>query len=147
MTIKSENGTKMVDGKRICVVFGRGLSHDLPPTLSGAARKNRFAGEKVLLVMPNQRCAGHVSNRFHDYSIQTFFTMIWEGKRNDHPADVQTSNRLVFSNLNVTLSGQDLLRSGLWWLWCLWPQPFIVALQSMWNWQIDARNWVMSRSR
>ena len=50
ITMKSENGTKIVDGKRICVVFGRGLSHDLPPTLSGAARKNRFADEKVLLV-------------------------------------------------------------------------------------------------
>ena len=76
ITMKSENGTKIVDGKRICVVFGRGLSHDLPPTLSGAARKNRFADEKVLLVMTNQRCVGHARNCFHDYSIQTLFTII-----------------------------------------------------------------------
>ena len=144
--MKSENRTKMVDGKRICVVFGRGLSHDLPPTLSGA-RKNRFADEKVLLVMPNQRCAVHVSNCFQDYSIQTLFTIIWEGKRNDHPADVQTSNQLFFSKLNVSLSGQDLLRSGLWWLWWFWLQPFIVVLKSMWHWRMDARYWVMSRSR
>ena len=83
------------------------------PRYPAPREKNRFADEKVLLVMPNQRCAGHVSNYFHDYSIHTFFTMIGEGKRNDHPADVQTSNHLVFSKLNVTLSGQDLLRSGL----------------------------------